>query len=57
MFSQIENPMTRRFGGTGVGLPLTRALVALHGGAIEVDSAPGAGTRVTVLLPPERVLA
>jgi signal transduction histidine kinase len=56
MFTQIENPLTRRFSGTGIGLPLTRSLVELHGGRVKLDSVPGRGTTVTVCLPHERLL-
>ena len=42
--------------GTGLGLPLTVALVRLHGGTIVIDSAPGKGTRVTVRFPETRVI-
>jgi nitrogen fixation/metabolism regulation signal transduction histidine kinase len=37
--------------GSGVGLAVTRRIVEQHGGAIDVDSAPGAGTRITIRLP------
>lgn len=37
--------------GTGLGLTLARRIVAAHGGAIDIESAPGAGTRVRVTLP------
>ena len=37
--------------GTGLGLPLSNALIGLHGGTLTVDSRPGAGTRVTIRLP------
>jgi len=40
--------------GTGLGLPLTKRLAELHGGTMEVDSALGFGTTVTVLLPERR---
>jgi len=42
--------------GTGLGLPLTVALVRLHGGTIVIDSAPGKGTQVVVRFPETRVL-
>ena len=40
--------------GTGLGLPLCKAIAAGHGGSIELDSAPGRGTTVNVVLPNER---
>jgi len=49
-FSQIDSRLARRYAGTGLGLPLTKALVDLHGGAMRIDSAPGRGTTVNVSL-------
>ena len=43
--------------GTGLGLPLVKAMAELHGGGIEVDSEVGEGTSVTVWLPSDRVVA
>jgi two-component system, cell cycle sensor histidine kinase PleC len=42
--------------GTGLGLPLTRAMAELHGGTLTIDSKPNKGTCVTIVLPPERLL-
>jgi signal transduction histidine kinase len=39
--------------GTGVGLAVTQQIVSAHGGSIEVDSRPGAGTRMTLRWPAE----
>lgn len=41
--------------GIGLGLPLAKALVELHGGMLAVHSEPGAGTTVTLRLPPSRL--
>jgi two-component system cell cycle sensor histidine kinase PleC len=40
--------------GTGLGLPLTRAMAELHGGSLKLDSASGKGTTATIILPKER---
>jgi len=52
-FGQISNAMTRAHEGTGLGLPLSKSLVELHGGQFSIVSTPGAGTTVTVTLPAE----
>ena len=48
---------TRRSGGTGLGLPLTKALVEANRAALSIRSAPDKGTLVEVVFPPNRVLA
>jgi len=55
-FGQIDSRLARKYQGTGLGLPLAKSMIELHGGRLEIDSAPGAGTRVTLWLPVERVL-
>lgn len=55
-FGQVANAMVRCHDGTGLGLPLARALAELHGAGFELESEPGKGTRVTVRIPPARVL-
>jgi signal transduction histidine kinase/CheY-like chemotaxis protein len=51
-FQQLENTLTRRFDGTGLGLVLTRHLARLHGGDVTFVSQVGVGSQFTVLLPP-----
>ncbi|MEZ5312321.1 MAG: ATP-binding protein, partial [Thermoanaerobaculia bacterium] len=50
-FEQAEGDTARRFGGTGLGLAVSRQLVELHGGTLTVDSKPDAGSRFTFTLP------
>ena len=49
-FAQADVSTTRRYGGTGLGLVITRKLADLVGGAIAVDSAPGRGTTMSLRL-------
>lgn len=55
-FTQVDSSLARQFEGTGLGLPLTRSLVELHDGSVELESKVGRGTRVTVTFPRERVI-
>ncbi|MBI2253307.1 MAG: PAS domain-containing protein [Proteobacteria bacterium] len=55
-FAQGESSLSRRYGGVGLGLAISRRLMHMHGGRLEITSAPGAGTRVIMIFPPERVL-
>jgi CheY-like chemotaxis protein len=50
-FQRIEGQKSRSFEGSGIGLALVQELVHLHGGAIAVESAVGAGTTIVVSIP------
>ncbi len=50
-FRQIDGSYTRQAEGTGLGLPITRHLVEMHGGAITVESEVGSGSTFTIHLP------
>ncbi|MCC7024750.1 MAG: PAS domain S-box protein [Thermomicrobiales bacterium] len=50
-FFRASHRAAREEGGTGLGLPITRALVELHGGSLSVQSAPGVGSTFRVTLP------
>jgi signal transduction histidine kinase len=53
-FRQIDNRLDRKYEGTGLGLPLTKGLVELHGGALDITSQVDLGTTVTIRLPAAR---
>ncbi len=56
-FGQVDSDLNRRYEGTGLGLPLTKRLVGLHGGTLVLDSEPDQGTQVTITFPATRVVA
>ena len=55
-FGQVENKLSRRHSGTGLGLPLVKELIALHGGSLRMESKVDVGTTVTVTFPPIRLV-
>ena len=55
-FVQVDSGFNRRFEGTGLGLPLAKSMVELHGGSIDLTSRLGEGTTVTIRLPGERIV-
>ncbi len=55
-FSQVETGLSKSHQGTGLGLPLAKRLIELHGGAMEIESARGRGTTVRLRLPAERTI-
>jgi signal transduction histidine kinase len=55
-FRQLDSRLSRPYEGTGLGLPLAKRLIELHGGSLAIETALERGTRVTLRLPPDRVL-
>ena len=55
-FGQADSTLSRKFEGTGLGLPLSKRLVEAHGGTLKIESRPQKGTTVTVRFPAERVV-
>jgi signal transduction histidine kinase len=56
-FGQVQNKLTARHNGTGLGLPLAKAMLELHGGTLAISSLPGHGTRIVLNFPASRICA
>jgi two-component system cell cycle sensor histidine kinase PleC len=56
-FRQVNSAIAKQAEGTGLGLPLALRLTMLHGGRLDIESAPGVGTTARVRFPPSRTLA
>jgi signal transduction histidine kinase len=54
-FRQVDNGFSRRFEGTGLGLPLAIQFTERHGGRLSIESTPGSGTAVAVWFPVNRI--
>ncbi len=55
-FGQINSKVSRKYEGTGLGLPLAKDLIELHGGTLTVESQVNVGTTVTIVLPESRII-
>jgi len=55
-FGQADSSLARTREGTGLGLPLVKAMVEMHGGEFALHSTPGEGTTATILFPAERLM-
>jgi signal transduction histidine kinase len=56
-FERVDNSLSRRYQGAGLGLPLVKAIMELHGGSIRLQSELWVGTAVTVVFPRNRIVA
>ena len=56
-FRQVGDPFSRSSTGTGLGLPIAKGLAEAHGGFLQIESEPGIGTTITIVLPADCVAA
>ena len=56
-FQQVDSTLARKYEGTGLGLPLSKSFVEMHGGSFDLQSEIGVGTTVTVRFPAERIIS
>jgi PAS domain S-box-containing protein len=54
-FGQADSGLNRKHEGTGLGLPLAKRLAELQGATFEIESAPGRGTKVSLIFPADRI--
>ena len=55
-FRQADTSLSRKQEGSGLGVPLAKALRRLHDGQLEIQSEPSVGTTISIILPADRVL-
>jgi len=55
-FTQVDGGLNRKYEGTGLGLPITKSFMELHGGALVIESEPGQGTSASLVFPADRVV-
>ena len=55
-FGQIDSSHTRKYAGTGLGLPISKHLIELHGGTLRIRSIPNMGTVVKAIFPADRIV-
>jgi PAS domain S-box-containing protein len=56
-FGQVDSKLARKHRGTGLGMPIAKSLVELHGGRMTVESRPKVGTTMTATFPASRIVA
>jgi PAS domain S-box-containing protein len=57
VFGQVDSKLARRHRGTGLGMPIAKSLIELHGGTLTVESTPKVGTTMTATFPASRIVA
>ncbi len=55
-FGQVDSALSRKYEGTGLGLPLSASMMQLHDGVLDIESEVGVGTSVILDFPPERII-
>jgi signal transduction histidine kinase len=55
-FTQVDGGLNRKYEGTGLGLPITKSFMELHGGSLVIESEPGQGTSASLVFPADRVV-
>jgi signal transduction histidine kinase len=56
-FGQVDSRLARKDRGTGLGMPIAKSLIELHGGRMTVESTPKIGTTMTATFPTSRIVA